>query len=171
MRVHLIVPPIRGPNVGCTQGSSVRHREDALKPLDFSNGLVGVHASLSSSTKREAVKRHSTNAETAGLPSGAAEKPISRRGLIGSIVLLEVTEGRKFRCDPLEFGKRRIFIDRQVRSRSRLLAIGKPSRWTRGIEVPSLGLANRRTDEVRFLTGDGEFGAARGSGSRSPAAR
>ena len=37
------LPLIRSRNVARTERSGVRHGEDALKPLDFSDGLFGVH--------------------------------------------------------------------------------------------------------------------------------
>ena len=40
-----IMPPIRSREVACAQRSRVRHREDALQPLDFSNALFSVHPS------------------------------------------------------------------------------------------------------------------------------
>ena len=45
MREHLVVPAIRSREVAQAQRSSVRHREDALQSLDFSNGLFSVHPS------------------------------------------------------------------------------------------------------------------------------
>jgi hypothetical protein len=45
VRQILIVPPIRSREVARAQRSRVGHREDALQPLDFSNGLLGVHPS------------------------------------------------------------------------------------------------------------------------------
>jgi len=44
MREHFVVPPIRSREVTLAQRSDVRHREDALKALDFGNGLLGVHS-------------------------------------------------------------------------------------------------------------------------------
>jgi hypothetical protein len=40
----LIVSPIRSREIACAQRSRVGHHEDALQPLDFSNGLLGVHS-------------------------------------------------------------------------------------------------------------------------------
>jgi len=42
---HFVVPPIRTREVARTQRSSVWHCEDALKTLDFGNGLFSVHPS------------------------------------------------------------------------------------------------------------------------------
>jgi hypothetical protein len=47
--------PIRSREVACAQRSGVRHREDALQSLDFSNGLFSIHPFQSSSTNREGV--------------------------------------------------------------------------------------------------------------------
>jgi hypothetical protein len=57
VRERLVVPSICSCEVACAERSGVRHRKDALQPLDFSNGVIGVHASQSSSTRRERVKR------------------------------------------------------------------------------------------------------------------
>ena len=43
VRELLIVPSIGSREIACTQRSGIRHREDALKPFDFSNRLLGVH--------------------------------------------------------------------------------------------------------------------------------
>ena len=53
MREHFVVPPIRSREVIRAQRSFVRHCEDALKVLDFGNGLLGVLVSPSSSTRRQ----------------------------------------------------------------------------------------------------------------------
>jgi len=45
MREHFVVPSIGSRDVACTQRSGVGHCEDALKALDFGNGLLGVHPS------------------------------------------------------------------------------------------------------------------------------
>ena len=45
MREHVVVPSIRGRDVACAQRSGVRYRVDALQPLDFGNGPLGVHPS------------------------------------------------------------------------------------------------------------------------------
>ena len=50
MREPVIVPSIGSREVALAQRSGVRQREDALQPLDFGNGLVNVHFSIS--TKR-----------------------------------------------------------------------------------------------------------------------
>jgi hypothetical protein len=39
----LIVPPIRIRKISWSERSCVGHREHAFQPLDFSNGLFGVH--------------------------------------------------------------------------------------------------------------------------------
>jgi hypothetical protein len=44
MREHYVVPSIRSREVARAQRSGVRHCEDALKALDFGNGLLGVHS-------------------------------------------------------------------------------------------------------------------------------
>lgn len=41
---HFVMPSIRCREVAWAQRSGVRHREDALQPLNFSDGLVNVHA-------------------------------------------------------------------------------------------------------------------------------
>ena len=43
VRQHLVVSSIRSREVVRAQRSDVRHREDALKALDFGNRLLGVH--------------------------------------------------------------------------------------------------------------------------------
>src|SRR5262249_5375062 len=45
MRVHFVVPPIRSREIAAAQGSSVRHREDALQPLDLGTGRFRLHPS------------------------------------------------------------------------------------------------------------------------------
>ena len=45
VRELFIVPSIRSREVCLAQRSGVRHREDALQPLDFSNDQLGVHPS------------------------------------------------------------------------------------------------------------------------------
>jgi hypothetical protein len=45
MREHVVVPSIRSRDVACVQRSGIRHRVDALQPLDFGNGPLGVHPS------------------------------------------------------------------------------------------------------------------------------
>jgi hypothetical protein len=45
MREHFVVPSIRSGEVPRIQWSGVRDREDALKGLDFGNGLLGIHPS------------------------------------------------------------------------------------------------------------------------------
>ena len=44
MREHYVVPSIRSREVARAQRSGVRHCEDALKALDFGNGLLSVHS-------------------------------------------------------------------------------------------------------------------------------
>jgi len=44
MREHFVVPSIRSREVAGAQRSGVRLCEDALKALDFGNGLLGVHS-------------------------------------------------------------------------------------------------------------------------------
>lgn len=44
MREHFVVPSIRSGEVARAQWSSIRHRQDALKALDFGNSLLGVHS-------------------------------------------------------------------------------------------------------------------------------
>jgi hypothetical protein len=55
VRVYFVVPSIRSREVAPAQRSGVQHCEHMLKPLDFGNGLFGVHASQSSSTKRDPI--------------------------------------------------------------------------------------------------------------------
>lgn len=43
IRKHFVVPAIRGAEVALVQRPGVGHRQDALKTLDFGNGLLGVH--------------------------------------------------------------------------------------------------------------------------------
>ena len=45
MRERMVVPSVRSSEVACAEWSCVRHREDALQPLDFSNALFSVHPS------------------------------------------------------------------------------------------------------------------------------
>jgi hypothetical protein len=45
MREHVVVPAIRSREVAWAQRSVVRHCEDALKVLDFSNAPFSVHPS------------------------------------------------------------------------------------------------------------------------------
>jgi hypothetical protein len=45
VREHFVVSSIRSREVARTQRSSIRHREDALKALDFGNSLLRVHSS------------------------------------------------------------------------------------------------------------------------------
>jgi hypothetical protein len=47
MREHLVVPAIRSREITQAHRSRVRHCEDALQPLDFSDCLLGVHPSTS----------------------------------------------------------------------------------------------------------------------------
>jgi hypothetical protein len=61
VRERLIVPPIHSSEVACAQRSRVGHRENALQPLDFSNGLLGVHSVSIIQQKRRAVKRDGIN--------------------------------------------------------------------------------------------------------------
>jgi hypothetical protein len=42
---HFVVSSIRSREIARAQGSGVRHREDALKTLDFGNGPFSVHPS------------------------------------------------------------------------------------------------------------------------------
>ena len=42
---HFVVPPIRSREIAQARRSVVRHREDALQPLDFGDGLLDVHPS------------------------------------------------------------------------------------------------------------------------------
>jgi len=58
--------PIRSREVTCAQRSGVRHREDALQPLDFGKGLVGVHPSQYLTEPRRG--RDSTVMRSAGAP-------------------------------------------------------------------------------------------------------
>jgi hypothetical protein len=44
LRKHLVVSSIRSRKIARAQRSNVRHREDALKALDFGNSLLGVHS-------------------------------------------------------------------------------------------------------------------------------
>jgi hypothetical protein len=39
MRVDVVAPPIRSREIVGTERSSVRHREDAVKPLEFRIGV------------------------------------------------------------------------------------------------------------------------------------
>jgi hypothetical protein len=57
MREHFVVSSIRSREVAGAQRSSVPHREDALKALDFSNGLLGVHPVSISNMSLAIVKR------------------------------------------------------------------------------------------------------------------
>ena len=43
MRERIVVPSIGSGEVTRAQRSRVGHREDALQPLDFGDGLLGVH--------------------------------------------------------------------------------------------------------------------------------
>src|SRR6266446_3148972 len=61
MRVQLVVPLIRSGEVTWAQWSGVRHRKDALQPLDFSNGLLGVHSVSISNISTATVKRDGIN--------------------------------------------------------------------------------------------------------------
>jgi hypothetical protein len=56
MRERIVVPSVRSSEVACAQRSGVGHREDALQPLDFGDGLFGVHPLPSSGTEPERVK-------------------------------------------------------------------------------------------------------------------
>ena len=47
--------PIRSREVARSQRSSVRHRKDALQPIDFSNGLLSVHLSQFNSSQFELI--------------------------------------------------------------------------------------------------------------------
>jgi len=44
MREHVVVPAIRSGEIAHAARSGVRHRENALQPLDFGDGPVNVHA-------------------------------------------------------------------------------------------------------------------------------
>ena len=68
MRVQLVVPLIRSGEVTLAQWSGVRHRKDALKPLDFSNGLLGVHSVSISNISTATVKRDGINEVSAHRP-------------------------------------------------------------------------------------------------------
>ena len=57
MREHFIVSSIRSQEVARTQRSGVRRCEDMLKPLDFGNGLLGIHSVPISSMSTAKVKR------------------------------------------------------------------------------------------------------------------
>jgi hypothetical protein len=46
MSEHFVVPSIRSREVAAAERSGVRRCEDALQPLDFGNGLLGVHWSV-----------------------------------------------------------------------------------------------------------------------------
>lgn len=43
VREHLVVPSICSGDVACAEWSGVGNSEDALQPLDFGDGLFGVH--------------------------------------------------------------------------------------------------------------------------------
>jgi hypothetical protein len=43
VRAHIVVPMIGSRKVACAQRSRVWDHEDALQPLDFSNGLFNAH--------------------------------------------------------------------------------------------------------------------------------
>lgn len=57
MREHLIVPTIRSRDVACAEWPYVRGFEHFLKLLNLGNDAFNVHASQSSSTRWEWVKR------------------------------------------------------------------------------------------------------------------
>jgi hypothetical protein len=60
MREHFVMPSIHSRQVACAQRSGVRHREDALKALDFGNRLLGVHSVSISDMSVAIVKRSRT---------------------------------------------------------------------------------------------------------------
>ena len=43
IREHIVMPSIRSRDVACAEWPDIRHCQDALKALDFSNGLFSVH--------------------------------------------------------------------------------------------------------------------------------
>jgi hypothetical protein len=57
VREHFVVPLIGSREVARAQRSGVRHCEDALKALDFGNGLLGVHSVPISDVSVAIVKR------------------------------------------------------------------------------------------------------------------
>ena len=57
MREHLVVSSIRSRDVGCAEWPRIRRFEHFLYLLDIVNNAFNVHASQSSSTKCEWVKR------------------------------------------------------------------------------------------------------------------
>lgn len=60
VRKHFVVPPIRSREVARAQRSGVRYCEDALKPLDVGNSLLGVHSVLISNIGVAMVKPSGT---------------------------------------------------------------------------------------------------------------
>jgi hypothetical protein len=57
MREHFVVPSIGSREVAWAHRSGIGHGEDALKPLDFGNGLLSVHSLSIIQQKRPWVKR------------------------------------------------------------------------------------------------------------------
>jgi hypothetical protein len=45
MREHIVMPAVGSRNIAWAQRSGVGHSEDALQPLDLSNGLFRFHSS------------------------------------------------------------------------------------------------------------------------------
>src|SRR2546430_14694545 len=70
MRVQLVVPSIRSREVTWAQRSGVRHSKNALQPLDFSNGLLGVHSVSISNMSTATVKRDGINEVSASRRGG-----------------------------------------------------------------------------------------------------
>ena len=75
MRVHLVVPSIRSREVTWAQRSGVRHRKNALQPLDFGNGLLGVHSVSISNISTATVKRDGIN-EVSASGAGGETSPL-----------------------------------------------------------------------------------------------
>jgi hypothetical protein len=63
----VIMPSIRSSEIACAQRSRVGHREDALQPLDFGNGLLGVHSVSISNISTATVKRDGTKCRGCGI--------------------------------------------------------------------------------------------------------
>jgi hypothetical protein len=108
VREHFAVPSIRSREIVSAHRSGVRHRKGALQPLDFSDGLLGVHSSSISTTPRE---RSNGTAELT--PPGF---PIP----FAPVVTPSQPEGRPFPITALEFsvriGRRRASVDRSFAS-------------------------------------------------------
>jgi hypothetical protein len=80
MREHFVVPSIRSREVAGAQRSGVRHREDALKALNFDDSLLGVH-SVSLSNMSVAIVKRSGIRAFPQWPIGAI--PAARTGAYG----------------------------------------------------------------------------------------